>query len=333
MSAVMTTRLLLSSRCLAGSTATLLLASFFFVSSVIAASFQDVQARDKVLVVNSLNKQLAVTDYANRLVTLDKPAVRIISLAPHITENIYSAGAGDLVVGAVDYSDYPESAKKIPRIGSTQGFSIETIVALKPDLIIAWGTGHSTSTVQKLIDLDLTVYIDEPQILEDVAKSIHDIALMTGKKEPAIMNIEAYLHELDALKQRYAKSERVSVLYQVWDKPLRTISGDHIISDAINLCGGQNIFADAVVIAPKISIESVLARNPTAIIASDTGSERSGWLQGWLKWSSLRAVRDRNLFFIPPDLLQRQTVRILQGTKLLCSQLESVRSNNKYLKN
>lgn len=306
---------------------------FFSVLPVSAASSQAAQAVDKGLIEGSLYKELAVTDYANRLVILDNPAKRIISLAPHITENIFSAGAGNLIVGAVDFSDYPEAAKKIPRVGNIQGFSAETIVALKPDLIIAWGTGHSASLIQKLIDLGLTVYIDEPKVLEDVAKSIQDIATMTGQKQSAAKNIEAYLQKLDVLKQRYSDREKISVLYQVWDKPLRTISGDHIISDVIGLCGGQNSFADAAVIAPKISIESVLARNPSTIIASDMDSERSDWLDNWSKWRSLRAVNDKNLFFIPPDLLQRHTIRILQGAEILCDQLESVRNKYKPLKN
>jgi iron complex transport system substrate-binding protein len=305
----------------------------FTVSPVSAASMQAAQVINKNLIEKDLHKELAVTDYANRLVILDKPAKRIVSLAPHITENIFSAGAGNLIVGAVDYSDYPDEAKKIPRVGNIQGFSAETIVALKPDLIIVWGTGHSANIIQKLIDLGLTVYVDEPKVLEDVAKSIQDIATMTGQKQLATKNIETYLQKLDVLKRRYAESAKISVLYQIWDNPLRTINGDHIISDVIRLCGGQNSFADAAVIAPKISIESVLARNPSTIITSGVGSERPYWLDSWLKWSSLRAVNDKNLFFIPPDLLQRHTIRILQGAEILCDQLESVRNNQKPLKN
>lgn len=282
---------------------------------------------NKSLEEDALHKELVVTDYVKRSVILDKPAKRIVSLAPHITENIFSAGAGDLIVGVVNFSDYPAAAKKIPRVGNVQGISAEMIVALKPDLVIAWGTGHSTNITQKLIDLGLTVYIDEPKILEDVAKSIQDIAIMTGHKKSATKNVEDYLKKLKLLKQRYAMREKISVLYQVWDKPLRTINGDHIISDVISLCGGQNSFADAAVIAPIISIESVLARNPQTIVASGMRTEQLGWLDDWLKWSSLTAVKEKNLFFIPPDLLQRHTVRILQGAEILCDQLEKVRTS------
>jgi iron complex transport system substrate-binding protein len=310
-----------------------LLCMAFFVGSLASFTSKPLsEITDQDVLNNTLQKKLTVSDYAKRLLILDKPATRIISLAPHITENIFSAGAGDLIVGAVSYSDYPAAAKKIPRVGNIQGFSIETIVALKPDLIIAWGTGHSANIVQKLIDLGLTVYIDEPKILEDVAKSIKDIAIMTGQQDLATLNIDKYLLQLSLLKQRYAKGKKISVLYQVWDKPLRTINGDHIISDVISLCGGQNSFADAAVIAPKISMESVLVRNPQTIVASGVGLERPDWLDDWLKWSSLSAVKEQNLFYIPSDLLQRHTVRILQGAEILCQQLEGVRNNHKAFK-
>ena len=307
-----------------GSFVFMMFAIYFTVSPVSAVSIKSAQNLSQK---NRYN-EFSVIDYAKRLVVLDHPAKRIVSLAPHITENIFSAGAGSLIVGAVDYSDYPEQAKKIPRVGNIQGFSAEAVLALKPDLIIAWGTGYSASIIQQLIDLGLTVYIDEPKVLEDVAKSIQDIATMTGTTNTAKISIDIYLQKLDVLKRRYSELEKISVFYQVWNKPLRTINGDHIISDVINLCGGYNSFADAIVIAPKISIESVLARNPASIVTSDLGSAGSDWLHEWASWRSLRAVNDNNLFFIPPDLLQRHTVRILQGAEILCNQLESVRNND-----
>jgi iron complex transport system substrate-binding protein len=302
----------------------LIVLSVLSVTSFFAAGLSKISDQD--LLKDTLQTNFVVTDYAKRIVTLDKPATRLISLAPHITENIFSAGAGNLIVGASDYSDYPVAAKNIMRVGNIQGFSIETIVALKPDLVITWGSGYSASSIQKLIDLGLKVYIDEPKTLEDVAKSINDIAIMTGQQDLAKKHIDEYLQKLSSLKQRYAKREKISVLYQVWNKPLRTINGDHIISDVISLCGGQNSFADAAVIDPTISIESVLMRNPQTIIASGAATERPDWLDDWLKWTSLEAVKKQNLFFIPPDLLQRHTVRILQGAQILCDQLGSVRN-------
>ena len=273
----------------------------------------------------SVASQVSVTDYAGRLVALDKPATRIVTLAPHIVENIFSAGAGDLIVGTVSYSDYPETAKKIPRVGNIQGVSIESVVSLNPDLVIAWASGHSTALIQKLLDLGLHVYLDEPKTLEQVAQSIRDIGVLTGHQKKAEFAASAYLKKLKTLREAYQHNARVRMLYQVWDKPLRVISGNHIISDVIRLCGGHNVFANEPLVAPKVSIESVIDKNPQAIITSGMGQSRPEWLDAWLQWHRLSAVKNRHLFFVPPDLIQRHTVRILQGAEQLCQHLEQVR--------
>ena len=275
------------------------------------------------------NDPLTVTDYAGRQVILQKPAKRIIALAPHIVENIFSAGAGDLLVGVVGYSDYPEAAKKIVRVGNIQGFSVETIVALKPDLVVVWPSGHSANIAQTLIDLGLTVYLDEPKKLEQVAKSIIDMGILTHREMHARRVANDYLDTLQQLKTHYSGRQSVTVLYQVWNDPLQTINGEHIISDVIRLCGGVNVYHSEPVIAPKISLESVIDRDPQAIVASGMGEERPEWLDQWQRWKALTAVKRQHLFFIPPDFIQRHTVRILKGAEGLCQQLDEVRIGSK----
>ena len=273
----------------------------------------------------SFASEKTVVDYAGRKVSLDMPAQRIIALAPHIVENVFSAGAGDLLVGAVNYSDYPDAAKTIPRVGNIQGVSIETVVALKPDLVIGWSSGHSNNVTQKLIDLGITVYLDEPKKLEQVAKSIRDVGVLTGRQVFAEQAVARYLKTLADLEKQYQGRPPVSMLYQVWNNPLQAISGNHIIGDVIRLCGGVNIYENEPIIAPKISMESVVSRNPQAIIASGMGEERPDWLDEWLQWESLLAVQQQHLFFIPPDLIQRHTARLLQGAEMLCEHLDQVR--------
>ncbi|MGH1487087.1 MAG: cobalamin-binding protein [Cellvibrionaceae bacterium] len=273
----------------------------------------------------SVGSEITVTDYMGRKLSLEKPAQRVVALAPHIVENVFSAGAGDLLVGAVNYSDYPAIAKTIPRVGNIQGVSVESIVALKPDLVLGWSSGHSKNVTQKLIDLGITVYLDEPKKLEEVAKSIRDVGLLTGRQVFAEQSATRYLNKLADLQKYYQGRSSVSMLYQVWNNPLQAMSGNHVIGDVIRLCGGANIYEKEPVIAPKISMESVISRNPQAIVASGMGEERPDWLDEWLQWESLLAVQQQHLFFIPPDLIQRHTARLLQGAEILCEQLEQVR--------
>ncbi len=270
---------------------------------------------------------LTVTDFSGRVVSLNKPAKRIIALAPHITENVFSAGAGDLLVGVVSFSDYPEAAKKIQQVGSPHSFSVETVVSLQPDLVLVWSSGVSAKVTKKLIDLGLTVYMDEPRVLEDVAKAIIDVGHLTGNDSVSQQAANDFLTQLHGLKNTYSTRDPVTLFYQIWNSPLMTLNGQHIISDVMRLCGGENIFADAIAIAPKINVESVLDINPEVIVASGMGETRPEWLVEWQQWKHLQAVKNNHLFFIHPDILQRHTVRILQGAMKLCEQLEQVRKN------
>lgn len=273
----------------------------------------------------SVNAEYRVTDYRGKEIVLEKPATRIIATAPHIVENIFSAGAGDQIVGAVDYCDYPEAAKSIPRVGAISGFSLEAIVDLKPDLIVLWRSGRSGDILNKLEALGFKVYANDPRALEDVPRSIRDFGILTGNSKIAEKSAQAFEARHQQLKSNYSGLSKVSTLYQVWNEPLQTLNGDHIISDVIRMCGGRNVFADAVTLAPKISIESVIARDPETIIASGMGEQRPDWLDEWKKWGSLTAVKRENLYFVPPDIIQRHTMRILDGAALICEHLQAGR--------
>ena len=268
---------------------------------------------------------ITVQDFAGREVTLAQPARRIVALAPHIVENLYSAGAGDRLVGVVSYSNYPAQAVEIPRVGSAAAFSMEQIVALQPDLVVMWGSGNGMQTLTQLRELGIPVYVSELRRLSDVPGSIRRLGQLTGTtavSEPEAQRIEG---EFNALQNRYIGRKQLGVFYQIWNEPLQTVNGEHLISEVIALCGGRNIFSDASSLAPRISIESVLLRDPDAIVASGMGEARPEWLDQWRSYPSLWAVRNNALFFINPDHVQRPTARVLLGAGRLCQQLDSLR--------
>ncbi len=267
----------------------------------------------------------AVTDDSGALITLEQPAQRIITLAPHLTEQVFTAGAGDRIVATVNYSNYPEQAKQILNIGSYKKISFEMVVGLKPDLILAFG-GNGWEMIDHLRGLGLTVYVDEPRELEDVASSLTRIGQLLGTESTAKTQANLYAQKLQALQSRYTQSQKVNVFYVVWNKPLITINGEHLISSVMRLCGGTNIFSDTLAMAPRISVESVIEADPHIIIASGHGSERPDWLDEWKQWKSIHAVKHNHLYFIPPDILQRHTVRILEGAKMMCEFLEIARN-------
>ncbi|KAB2966511.1 cobalamin-binding protein [Zoogloea sp.] len=266
-----------------------------------------------------------LTDDQGKPVHLAQPARRIVSLAPHVTELLYAAGAGDRLVGAVQYSDYPEAAKKVARVGSYTAVDMEKVVALKPDLVVAWKSGNRDAHLDKLRGLGIPVFINEPRKIDDVARSLSQFGRLAGTEATAEAAAKAFRERYAALAARYSARPKVRTFYEIWNRPLMTINGEHLIADVMRLCGGENVFAKLPVLAPAIDVEAVLAAQPEAIVASGMGEARPEWLDDWRKWNKLTAVARGNLFFIPPDQIQRHTPRILDGAERLCSQLEEAR--------
>ena len=267
-------------------------------------------------------------DDEGSLVSLTAPAMRIISLAPSLTEILYAAGAGNKVVGAVEFSDYPPEARSLPVVGRHDSLDLETLLALQPDLVIAWRSGNPRAAINRLRELGLTVYVAEPKDLDTVASHLDRIGTLAGTSTEASEASANFRRQLQDLRARYSRRESVRTFYQVWNRPLITAGGTELINDIISLCGGANIFKELSRVAPKVSVESVLSRDPQIIVASGMDQERPEWLDSWRDWTGLSAVRDDKLFFIPPDLMQRHTPRALEGAQRLCAQIESVRETN-----
>jgi iron complex transport system substrate-binding protein len=263
-------------------------------------------------------------DYRNELV-LAAPARRIVSLSPGLTELLYAAGAGNRVVGVLEHSDFPPEAKALPRVGSDAGIDLEAVLALQPDLVVAWPNAGSLRAVNRLADLKLPVFRSEPRDLDDIPRTLERLGTLAGTQKPAQAAAADFRVRAAALSARYSKRRPVRVFYQVWDRPLLTVNGEQVISKVIRLCGGENVFAALPVIAPQIDREAVLRANPEVIVASGTENERPEWLDAWKAFPGLKAVARGHLYVVPPDLLQRHTPRILEGAERLCALLEGVR--------
>ena len=271
---------------------------------------------------------ISVIDFTGEKLVFAEPIKSIVALSPHIVENIYAVGASDRLLGVVEYSNFPPQAKELPIVASFEKTNIERIVELNPDLIMAWESGNSHSAINRLKELGFNVYMDRPDSLVDVAKSIRDIGVLTGLSDNAEEVASSYESTLEQFWQANQDKTDVSVFYQVWNSPLQTISGNHIISASIELCGGTNIYADEFSVAPIINIESVLERDPEVIIASGMGDDRPEWLDEWARWPNLRAVQGNNLFAVNPDHIQRHTTRLVLGIDAICQRLDKVRAKN-----
>ena len=268
---------------------------------------------------------ISVKDDDGNTVTLQKPAQRVISLAPHITELLFAAGGGSHVVGVVEYSDFPEAAKKIAQVGSNRELDLERIMALKPDLIVVWRHGESERQIEMVRKLGIPMFHSEPQKLDDIPDDVARLGQLMGTEAAAGRTADQLRGQLADLSKRYASRPLVRSFYQVWDQPLYTLNGRHIITDALHLCGGENIFAKLPVTAPVVSVEAVLQQNPEAIFA--TAEKNYGGVGMWKGYSTLAAVRNNNLFTIDGNLLNRAGPRMIAGAAQLCEKLELARSH------
>jgi iron complex transport system substrate-binding protein len=269
--------------------------------------------------------EIVVTDVGGTTIRLAAPARRIVSLAPHITELLFAAGAGDRVVGNVEFGEYPLAARTLPKVGGYSRLDLEAIVALKPDLVMGWESGNAQAAVSRLRSIGLVVHISQPNRIEDIAGELELVGKLAGVEASANKAAAAFRERYANLVARFSKRPPVDVFYQVWKQPLMTVNGNQIISDAIRLCGGRNVFAQLPVLAPTVTVEAVIAANPEAILASGMGDSRPEWLDDWKRWKTLTAVARDNLYFVPPELIQRHTPRILEGTEILCTHLEKTR--------
>ena len=269
---------------------------------------------------------IEILDADGNLVRLDKPAERVISLAPSLTEILFAIGAAQRVVGVIEYSDFPPEAKTLPVIGRFDLLDIEKVVELEPDLIVAWKSGNPERSIEQLKSLGLTVYLAELSDLPSISKQMKNISKLTGTEREASSAITNFNQTYESLIAEYSGRTLVKTFYQVWDMPIITAGGKDFINDIIKLCSGENIFKEINQISPKVSLEAVIVANPEVIIGSGSDQTRPDWLDNWKHWPKMEAVSKQNLFSINPDLIQRQTPRTLIGTKQMCEHINKART-------
>lgn len=249
---------------------------------------------------------------------------RIAVLSPHLAEIAFAAGAGGEVVGAVRYSDYPEAAKRLPRIGDADRIDVERVVALKPDLILAWRSGNPAADVQRLEHLGFRVFVTEQSRLSDIARVVRTVGTLAGTEAEAERAADAFEAELAHLRRQFTSRVPVRVFYEIWHRPLLTVNGKHLISDVISLCGGENVFAKAAVLTPTVSVEAVLAARPQMVLGGSSATRPDALQVEW-RHAPVPALREIPVRYVPADLIQRATPRIAQGARIACEHIDDVR--------
>jgi iron complex transport system substrate-binding protein len=258
-----------------------------------------------------------------QLAQAEAKSPRLLALAPNLAELAYAAGAGDHLVGTVAYSDYPEAARALPRVGDAFRVDMERVLALHPDVVLAWESGTPRPVIERLQQLGLRVVSLDAHRLADVRTALLRIGALVDTTGIATRAADEFDASMSMLRHRYARKRRVTVFIQVGDRPLYTVNGAHIISEVVALCGGANVFASLQQLAPVVSVEAVLAANPDVILAtSDTVSDARA---AWARWPQIAAVRGGNVFTVSSDDIARTTLRLARGARIVCEDLDKAR--------
>jgi iron complex transport system substrate-binding protein len=255
---------------------------------------------------------------------LNTPATRIVTLSPHLAELVFAAGAGDRLIATVEYSNYPRAAENLPRIGDAYRLDSERIIALRPDLVIAWDSGNPRPAIEQLRSFGMPVWTIEIREPSEIADTLDAIGLATGREDSALRESAALRKRLSQLSIDYTGAADLDYFYQVGEKPLFTINGAHLISKGLRMCGGSNVFGAEPGIAFQVGYESVIVANPDALFApSSDGSEDP--LAAWREWPAMKAVRRDALYLLPADAVSRATPRFLDALELACKLLDGIR--------
>jgi iron complex transport system substrate-binding protein len=267
---------------------------------------------------------VVATDDTGVSVALRAPAQRIVSLAPHATELLFAAGAGARVIGVSATSDWPPAAQALPRVGDARAIDLERIVALRPDLIVTWPY-TAPGDVARLRTLGIAVFTTDPKTIDGIAEDLERLGRLTGTGAATKAAAASLRARLAARRRASVGLRKLTVFYEIWPSPLYTIGGAHLISQAIAVCGGTNVFARLALPAPTVSVEAVLAAKPDVIVAASDDALRPDWLDAWRRWPSLPAVAHGNLLVVDGNLLHRPGPRFLDGVDVLCAALDEAR--------
>ena len=267
---------------------------------------------------------LRLVDDAGHEVTLDHPARRIVALAPHLTELVYAAGAGDQLVGVGRYSDFPPEALAKPVISDAFAVNYEALTQLKPDLVLVWGSGTPERTKSKLRTLGVPVYEIEVRSVAGLADTLRSIGRLAGTEGIAQAREQAITADWAALKSTYGGRRPVRVFFQLWDAPLMTLNGQHLISSAIAACGGINVFGAVSTLTATVSWEVAVQRDPELVMTAGSTSEpaRPG---RWAEFPQVSATRHGEFGRIEGDLIARSGPRFVDGARELCVAIDRAR--------
>jgi len=259
---------------------------------------------------------------------IQAPAQRIVALAPHTVELMYSLGAGDRIIATTEFADFPAKAKEIPRVGGYNGLQIERIFELQPDLVLAWDGGNKGEDIDRLEQLGLRVVRSKIESIDEISSHLELLGGLMGLEAEAGQIAQDFRDELAQVRARNHKKPSVRFFYQLWLEPLKTLTSDSWVNESLHSCGGENVFSPQTGSAyPQVSIETVLLKEPQVIIVPSHHGDVIATGEVWQAWPEIPAVANKHIYSIDGDILHRPTLRVLQGMREICRVFDLIRSD------
>ena len=258
-----------------------------------------------------------VTDDLGRAVSLPQKIQRAISLAPNLTENIFAVGAGDRLVGVTTFCNYPPEAEKIRKVSDTQTPNIETIIALKPDVVFVSTASQLENSTKTLAEKNIAVFVTSPNNLEDVFKNLKTFGELFGTQEKAEKLIADLKRRVSATEEKVKGKTPVKVFVQIDKDSLFTIGKDSFITDLVSRAGGDSLTKTVETAYPNISKETALALKPDAVILSESPNN----LEPNDVFKNSNAVKNGKVFKINADIISRPSPRLVDALEQIAKDL------------
>ena len=258
----------------------------------------------------------------------EAPAKRIVALAPHTVELMYSLGAGERIIATTEFADYPPVAKNIPRVGGYNGLQLERIFEMQPDLVLAWDGGNKGEDIDRLEQLGLRVVRSQVESIDEIPEHLAVLGELMGMQASAGKVAQNFRDELAKIRDSNSHKARVRFFYQLWLEPLKTLTSDSWVNESLRSCGGENVFAPVGGSAyPQVSIENVLLKAPQVIIVPSHHGDVIATGEMWQTWPEIPAVAKEHIYYIDGDILHRPTLRVLEGMREICEVFDRVRAD------
>lgn len=250
------------------------------------------------------------------LLSLGLPALaaqRVVSLSPSMTDSVLELGAGARLVGVLDGDERPAQLAALPSLGRYGQLNLERLLSLRPDLVLVWPGSIPDAQMARLKGLGLKLYVAEPHRLEDIPSQLEELGALLDAQAKAAALAASFRQRIAELRQQYAREHPLRLFYQVWNRPLYTLGGRQVVSDALQVCGARNLFDDLQQPAPQVGMEAVLARDPQVILAPNAEQAAQ-----WRAMKQLSATRLNQLWVLPDRNLERPSYAMLAATEKLC---------------